>query len=129
MNLLVLRLLIEKKIFFADETREPPKKTLHVTFDPRTLETEVHDDNMSVDIIDCTNPARIDPQNEIDSDEDKENFALTQGTNGGTNDDQIVALLRRDQELQLLASKEALERNRLREKVINLMTKMADKKA
>ena len=84
---------------------------------------------MSVDIIDCTNPARIDPQNEIDSDEDKENFALTQGTNGGTNDDQIVALLRRDQELQLLASKEALERNRLREKVINLMTKMADKKA
>ena len=129
MNLLVLRLLIEKKIFFADETREPPKKTFHVTFDPRTLETEVHDDNMSVDIIDSTNPARIDPQNEIDSDEDKENFALTQGTNGGTNDDQIVALLRRDQELQLLASKEALERNRLREKVINLMTKMADKKA
>ena len=100
-----------------------------MTFDPQTLETEVHDDNMSVDIIDCTNPARIDPQNEIDSDEDKENFALTQGTNGGTNDDQIVALLRRDQELQLLASKEALERNRLREKVINLMTKMADKKA
>ena len=89
---------------------------------------------MNAEVQDVIEPLPINPNDNVKEvsvydDEDKENFALTQGTNAGTNTDQAIAILRREQELALLAAREAMDRNRLREKTLDLLKKMTEKKS
>lgn len=108
-----------------------------MTIDPRNFETIVHDPNFSVDVMDEAHANSLTvfktPKTVAVHELDKENAGglatLTQGSNKGTNEDQIIALLRRDQDLQALASRDAIERNRLREKQLDLLKDLAQRKS